>query len=343
MHNPHATMDDIARECGLSKKTVSRVFCDSTAVKKATRDKVMEVAKRLRYEVNILARNLNQNQSGFIGVATPLDAMLPGNYFAEIFQGFRRAIPDESGYIFALFDTNSESFNDGEKLAKLYRQRRVDGLLVVALHTHDRFVGTLEQVHVPMVIVGEKSANRSVCSVFCDDEFGINQLCSYLYSLGHRRIAFVQGSNEYATSLRRKETFLQFMKSKGLEIPPGYIQPGDNSPRSGRAAAQILLQTTPRPTAIMAGNDAMAIAIMETLRAHNVRVPEDISVTGFDDDTASRQCSPLLTTAHQPISDMGEFGARKLIYAINSKTLPRGNTMMEPSLIIRESTASPRP
>jgi len=77
----HTTMDDIARECGLSKKTVSRVFSDCSSVKEATRNKVMEVAKRLQYEVNIMARNLNQNQAGFIGLATPLDAMLGGNYF----------------------------------------------------------------------------------------------------------------------------------------------------------------------------------------------------------------------------------------------------------------------
>ena len=337
----HTTMDDIARECGLSKKTISRVFTGSSAVKQSTRDRVQATAERLNYEVNHLARNLNQNRSGFIGLAGPLDAMFGGDYFAEAFRGFKRAIPDDSSYIFALFDTNSEAFNDGTKLAKLYRQRRVDGLLVVCLHTHDRFVSTLEQVHVPMVIVGEKPQNPGVCSVYCDDERGITQLCAHLYSLGHSRIAFVQGPSEYATSIRRKRAFLRFMHSKGLENPPWYIQPGDFSLRSGRAAAQILLQSEPRPTAIMAGNDTMALAIMETVRAHKLRVPEDISVAGFDDDRAARESSPTLTTSHQPIAEMGEFGARKLLYAINSNTVPKGHTTMEPALVIRESTGKP--
>lgn len=336
----HCTMDDIARECGLSKKTVSRVFTDSAAVKDTTRQKVLKVAKRFNYEVNVMARNLSQNQSGFIGLAAPLEAMLGGNYFAAFFNGVRRAIPDDAGFTFALFDTCSESFNDGTKLAKLYRQRRVDGLLVVALHTHDQFVGTLEQIHVPMVIVGEKSPNRSVCSVFCDDELGIGQLCSHLYSLGHRRIAYVQGPPEYATSHRRKRAFLEFLDGKKIKNPPEYIQEGDFTPRGGRAAALRLLQAQPRPTAIMVGNDTMAIAIIETLRAHKLRVPEDISVTGFDDDPGAGECSPTLTTAHQPIIEMGELGARKLLHAMQSEVMSTESVTMKPALVIRESTGA---
>jgi LacI family transcriptional regulator len=91
----------------------------------------------------------------------------------------------------------------------------------------------------------------------------------------------------------------------------------------------------------MAGNDTMALGIMETARALKLRIPEDLSVAGFDDDQAARESSPSLTTSHQPIAEMAEFGARKLLYAINSKTVPKGHTTMEPSLVIRESTGKP--
>lgn len=338
----HATMDDIARECGLSKKTVSRVFADSDAVKPATREKVLAAAKHLHYELNVMARNLTQNQAGFIGVATPFAALLGGSYFAEAIRGFRRGITDDSGFIFALFDTNSDAFNNGEKLAKLYRQRRVDGLLVVALHTHDRFLATLEKLHVPMVVVGEKPASPSTaCSVYCDDERGISMLCSHLYSLGHRHIGFVGGPTEYSTAIRREQAYLRFMRSKKVKNVSGFVQQGDFSLRSGRTAVTALLQIRPRPTAIVAANDTMAFGVMEGIRALGLRIPEDVSVAGFDDDPSASEHAPSLTTIHQPIFEMSELSARKLFDAIGTGTVPTGIIQMEPTLVIRESTAPP--
>ena len=337
----HATMDDVARECGLSRKTVSRVFAGSDAVKLVTRNKVLSAAERLNFEVNINARNLIQNQAGFIGVAAPLSTMLGSSYFSEAFSGFRCAITDKSGFIFALFDTSSDIFNDGTKLAKLYRQQRVDGLLVLALHTYDRFVPTLEKLQVPIVIVGEKPPSSSTCSVYCNDEHGITLLCSHLHALGHRRIAFVEGPAEYSTAIRRKQAFLQFMRKKGLHNPSSFVQRGDFSMHSGLTAGKILLQSHPRPTAIIAVNDPTAYGLMESARALGLRIPEDVSIAGFDDEPSALEHSPSLTTIHQPICTMGELSARKLMEAISTGTVPKGITRLEPSLVIRESTAPP--
>ena len=336
----HTTMDDIARECGLSKKTVSRVFADSPSVKQSTRDKVMESAKRLRYEVNFLARNFSSNRSGFIGVAAPMDAMIGGSYFAEVMKGFRRAIPDDLGYVFALFDTNSDFFNNGEKLAKLYRQRRVDGILAVAMHTRDQFVDSLGQIGVPLVVVGEKPSNPNVCATFCNDAHGITLLCTHLYSCGHRRIAFIEGPPEYASSGLRKQAFLKFARKQGLELPAHYAQTAYTH-HSGRIAGMMLLQSDLRPTAIITANDMLAFGVIEAARALNLRIPEDVSVAGFDDEPMAAECSPTLTTVHQPVCEIAELSARKLVQALRNGALPAGNEILNPHLVIRESAGKP--
>jgi len=336
-------MDDIARETGLTKKTVSRVFANSNLVKASTRERVLEAAKRLHYEVNMLARNFNLKRSGYIGIAMHYQQILDGPYVAEAFKGFRRAISDESDYVFALFDTESESCNNGTKLAKFYRQRRVDGILVLAPHTDDQFLGTLKQLAVPLVVVGEKPTCSSVCSVFCNDGLGIELVCNHLYSLGHRRIAFVEGPSIYAVAIRRKKAFLHFLHEKGLNNPSWYIQPGDFSSRSGSAAGEILLQGNPPPTAIVTCNDTMAVAVMGIAQKLGLRIPEDVSVAGFDDLLPlNGGYFPPLTTAHQPVCEMAEWGARVLLNSLQTGVLPSGKTVMDVSLTIRESTGVPK-
>ena len=332
-------MEDIARECGVTKMTVSRVLAGGNNVKPATREKVLKAAKHLRYEINVLAQNLNSNRSGYIGVATPFEGLLGSPYFAAAFKGFRIAL-NGSGLDFALFDTDSEEFNSGAKLAKLYRQRKVDGLLVVALHTYDRFLDTSEHTHIPMVVVGEQPATETVCSVSCDDRRGIQLVCEHLYGLGHRRIAFVEGPAYVTTAEHRKAAYTAFCEARGLRLPPWYVQPANYSMHSGREAGRALLQGNPRPTAIIAANDPMALGVMESARELKIRVPQDLSLAGFDDLPATQEHFPPLTTVHQPVSEMGERGARILLEAMEEGTMPTGRIVMDVSLVVRESTAA---
>jgi DNA-binding LacI/PurR family transcriptional regulator len=334
------TMEDIARECGITKMTVSRVLAGRDGVKKSTREKVLATASRLNYEINALAQSFNSNRSGFVGIATPFDGLIGSSYFKDVINGFRRVL-DDTVVSFSLFDTNSESFNNGEKLGKLYRQRRADGLLLLAVHTTDGFLETLEQLHIPMVVVGERVESPSVCSVSCRDRHGMRQVCEHLFNLGHRRIGFVEGPSDFSTANRRKEGFVEFCRDKQLEIPATYYQQGHYNTRGGRAAGRILLRETPRPTAIIAANDAMAYGVYESVRELGLRIPEDISIVGFDDETAAADMFPPLTTVHQPVSEMGEEAARILWEAISNDKLPMGQVILDVSLIVRESTAPP--
>lgn len=334
------TMEDIARECGVTKMTVSRVLSGRDGVKKATRDMVLAAAERLDYEVNSLAQSFSSNRSGFIGIVTPFEGLLGTSYFKEVVTGFDRVL-DEAVMSFALFDANSESFNNGDKLRRLYRQRRADGLLLVALHATDRFLDTLEQLRIPMVVVGEQAACPTVCSVNCRDDQGVALSCSHLYKLGHRRIAFVEGPGDFSTASRRKEAFLEFCRKKSLDLPASYVQPGHFHIFGGRKAGLALLRAKPRPTAIIAANDLMAFGVMESARELGLRIPQDVSIIGFDDEPSASEHFPALTTVRQPVSEMGERAAKMLLAAITDNKLPAGREVLDVSLIVRDSTAPP--
>jgi LacI family transcriptional regulator len=332
------TMDDISKECGLSKMTVSRVLTGRGVVSAKTKALVLKACKRLKYEINTLASNLSSNRSGFIGIATPFEGLIGSNYFYEIIKGFQLVLK-ESAYDYALFDTLQDSFNDGIKLAKLFHQRKVDGLLVVAPHTNDHFLNTLADLRVPLVVVGENQPSKSICMVSCDDARGITLLCQHLISLGHRRIAYVGGPKDLSSARRREEAYVNFCHVKGMDIPEGFIQPGDYTMRSGRTAGLALLTSKPTPTAIIAANDLVAYGVMESARQLNLQIPHDISIAGFDDlPTASERC-PSLTTIHQPICEMAQMGASLLQDALKAGLIPSGQTQMKVSLVVRESTA----
>lgn len=334
------TMADIARECGVTKMTVSRVLAGGEKVKEATRQRVLAAAERLNYEVNSLAQNLMQDRSGFVGVATPFEGLLGTSYFKEAFRGFTEVLGNAE-LDFALFDINSASFNDGEKLNRLYRQRRVDGLLVVAPHIDDRFLKTLGPTGVPMIIVGEQPPISGISSVSCDNSRGITLLADYLYSQGHRQIAFVGGPSDIAAAIRREQAYDEFCRERGLKLPQTYRQPGSFTMESGLAAGRRLLRSRPRPTAIIAANDNMALGLIESIHEMGLRIPQDISIAGFDDLDSAIKGFYSLTTVHQPVFEMAELSARKLFAAIKDNETPTGQTVMEVSLEVRDSTGPP--
>jgi len=332
-----ATMNDIARLCGFSKMTVSRALAGRPGVRPEARRIIAAAATKLRYEVSWVAQSLNNNRSGVVGVATPWDGLIGSNFLAEIFRGFSRAM-DESALELALFNTESESFNHGSKLAKLYRQRKVDGLLVVAPHSDDAFLKTLRRLHVPLVVVGEGLPDASICWIACDDSKGITFVSQYLFSLGHRKIAFIGGPENLNSAARRRKAFVDFVRAKALRLPPAYFQTGDYTIKGGREAARRLLKLSDRPTAIVAANDITAFGAMESARQLGISIPDELSITGFDDLPEASERYPSLTTVHQPVREMGKKSAKLLLTALAENKLPKGHTKMPVSLVVREST-----
>ncbi|MGH8046922.1 MAG: LacI family DNA-binding transcriptional regulator [Chthoniobacterales bacterium] len=334
----HPTLHDVARECGVSAMTVSRVLGGRDGVGEQTRRKVLTAARRMHYHPSALAINFARNRSGFIGVATHFEGLLGSYYFRNIMAGFQVALHGKHTD-FALFDTISEVFEKPEELAKLYRQRKTDGLLIVAPHQDDKYLKTLSRLGVAFVVVGECVNDKSVPSVSCDDGQGVRLLCRHLRKLGHRDIAYIAGADYLGSARRRRKAFVEFMRDEGISIPKHFIQPGFYTADAGRSATLRILEAKRRPTAIVAANDHAAVGVLEALRERGIRVPEEISVAGFDDLLPAAVTNVTLTTVRQPLLEIGRAGAEILLKAIDTGQLAVGHTDVPVTLVTRDSTA----
>jgi LacI family transcriptional regulator len=336
-----STMEDVARECGVSLMTVSRVISGRGSVSAATRDKVMRSVKRLDFQINTVASNLARSRSGFIGIGIPFKGLIGSAYFGELMDGVQAALASTEWEI-ALFDIRARTFEDGGRLQALYRTRKVDGLLVVAPNAHEEFLATFSTLRMPLVVIGKQVDTKGVCSVFCDDHRGITMLCEHLHGLGHRRIAFVGGPLFFSVAQTRERAFTDFCQRKRLPKSGTPVWRGDYSLKSGKEAGLALLQAADAPTAIIAANDMMAYGLIEAARKLGLDIPGDVSIGGFDDLPTAADRVPSLTTVHQPVREMAERGTTLLLEALDSGVAPKGTETMDVSLVVRESTARPR-
>ena len=336
----HPTMEDIARECGVSKMTVSRVLAGRPGASSAMRKKVLSVAKQFNYENNVLAANFAQRRSGFVGVATPFEGLIGSSYLADVFKGFQQIMSD-SVWDFALFDILSPTFSDGSKLEKVYRSRKVEGLLLVAPHVDDEFLETLADLDILLVAVGEMASSAKVSCVVCDDAQGIELACNHLLGLGHRRIAFVGGPQHLATARRRQAAYLKYCHGQKLRLPGEFMQAGAYTRESGRQAGLKLLSAKTRPTAVVAANDMMAFGVIDAARELRLAVPQDLSVVGFDDLSSTGERYPLITTVHQPVVEMAARAAGLLVSAMETGHKPDQRIMLPVHLVRRATTTHP--
>ena len=322
--------------------TVSRVLAGQAGVGEQTREKVREVARRLKYERSSLAVNFARNRSGFIGVATDFSGLLGTRYFQETMAGFQRVLRN-TGLDFAMFDTLSEVFESPEELARLYRQRKADGFLIVAPHKKVRYLKTLVELGTAFIVVGERASDPAVPSVSCDDEMGIRLLCEHLQALGHTEMAYFAGPTNLGSAGRRQQAFIDFMRKEQLNIPKHFVQHAGYTMEAGKAAALRAMKNKRRPTAILAANDVAALGVIDGVRECGLRVPEDVSVAGFDDLLTATESRARLTTIHQTVVEIGERGARILLDAIETGKLPTGHVDMPVSLVVRDTTGPANP
>jgi DNA-binding LacI/PurR family transcriptional regulator len=214
----------------------------------------------------------------------------------------------------------------------------VDGLLVVAPNAEEAFLETFSDMRMPLVVVGKQVNHRAVSCVSCDDYRGIEMLCEHLHGLGHRRIAFVGGPEGFSVAQARERAFVDFCRKRRLAKAGTPVWRGDYSLRSGKEAGLALLQAAARPSAIIAANDMMAFGLIEAARKLRLDIPGDVCIGGFDDLPSAAERVPSLTTVHQPVFEMAERGARLLVDALNGGGRPSGKTVMDVSLVVREST-----
>ena len=331
------TIAQVAEVAGVSAMTVSNVVNGRPGASEETRRLVLEVAERLGYKPNHAARSLKGGRSGLVGVLT-LD--LTGQYGLEIVRGIADELA-EAELELLINATYQDALRETERIDFLARGL-VDGILLIAPVLDEETVEVIRRRNLPCVVIDPRRVNIRLPRVNVDSYEGMRRGTEHLLELGHRRIAYVKGAEELESSARRFQGYADAMRLAGLGVHEALVATCDFTYACGfRAGAQLIAEQS--PTAIIAGADLIALGALDAARAHGLRVPEDISVLGFDDLPQAAQRYPGLTTVRQPLHDMGQRAARALITLIEGQPLLTDHVQLPTELVIRGTTAPPRP
>ncbi|MDV6331935.1 LacI family DNA-binding transcriptional regulator [Asticcacaulis sp. 201] len=340
--NAVSTINDVARLAGVSIKTVSRVMNNEPNVREETRTKVKDAANLLHYRPNLLARSLAGARSFLIGLLYDN----PSSSYVIDLQSGVIARCRESGYHVLSEPQDSLAPDLGRAIASLLATIRLDGVILTPpLCDMAMVLEAVEAAGVPYVRVSPYAYPGRSAQVEMDDSLAAYKMTQHLLGLGHRDIGFVRGHPEHGSSHRRYEGFLQAMNEAGLTPRSDWIKQGFNSFASGIDAAKALFETrTDLPTALFASNDEMAFGIMAYAQQIGVKIPDQVSVVGFDDTPGSTVIWPHLTTIRQPVVDLAYAAADILLSRANgdddAPVLTRVSRLLPFELVQRDSAKS---
>ncbi len=295
-----ATIRDVARVSKVSIATVSRVFNDSTLVSGTTRQRVLASASRLGYWPNGIARSLITNRTHTLGVLMP---DLHGEFFSEVIHGLDLKARERGFHILV-----SRSSSTAEELTAALRSMRgrVDGLIVMAPALDQaEAIGPLLG-DLPTVLLNPEGGSAGCDSIAIANRDGARAMVRHLIRVGHRHIALITGPTDNIDSRQRLEGYQAAIRESDAEAAEDLVSVGDFGERSGYDAAVKILERTPRPTAVFAANDYMAVGVIGALADAGLSVPEDMAVVGFDDIPLARYLTPPLTTVHVDMLRLGE-------------------------------------
>lgn len=329
-------MHEVARRAGVSLGTVSNVLNHPEIVAEETRYRVQQVISELEFVRNGSARQLRVGATQSIGLVV-LDVSNP--FFTEVARGAEDAA-SERGYLVILCNSDN-SLSKEENYLKVLEEQRVAGILMVPIENNALPVQTLRRRGTPLILLDRKSQETGLCSVSVDDVYGGSLAGHHLLAQGHRRIGYIHGPFASPQYLDRLLGLQQAVREAGLNPDQAIVEleaKSDNA-QAGEACVDTFLQLTDRPTAIFCGNDYLALGVMHALARHQIMVPNDVALIGYDDiDLASMMSIPL-TTIRQPKYELGHTAAGLLLDEIVKKTAHiHQQIVFRPELIVRAST-----
>ncbi len=328
-----ATIKDVAARAGISYTTVSHVVNGTRPVSDQVRSKVEAAIAELGYVPSGVARSLRVRATGTLGLLLP-NASNP--YFAELARGIEDHA-ERNGYSVIL--CNSDDDIDKQlRYLRVLLERRIDGLIVATVASDAAFAQALAALRVPLVLVDRSLEGVSADQLRIDHEQGAYLATRHLLELGHRRIVCIGGPASTQVVQLRAGGYRRALDEAGIEAQ-AVVDCAFTSP-AGHAAAQVLLAGDTRPTAIFAGNDMIALGVLRAAAERGLQVPQQLSVVGFDDIEVSRYLHPALTTVGQRIGQLGEQAAERLLARIRKPGLAAEQRLIEPTLMLRESTAA---
>jgi LacI family transcriptional regulator len=329
------TISDVAREAQLALSTVSNALAGKRYVREETRAHVLAVAERLGYQASRVAQALRTGRSGAVGL---LVADVSNPSMTDTVKGAETVLA-KAGLMTLLCNTGGSEERQLDYMEMLL-SRNVDGMILISQHVGPAVRKLLETV--PHVLVQRRLPDGADYYVGSESRGAIESVLQHLTSLGHRRIAFVKGPVESSSASDRLAAFIDETRRRAIDVPADYIVAGDYSMQSGRSAAEKLLVLKNRPTAIVCTSDLTALGVLEYSEEAGLQVPDDLSVTGFDDISVVGLRRVGLTTVQQPRAEMGKKAAEVLAKLIEGKPVRQKNFELETRLVVRSTTGPAR-
>lgn len=337
-----ATIKDVAQRARVSTKTVSRVINQEPAVHEETRARVLQAIDELRYRPDLSARSLRSAKAYAIGLVYDN----PNPHYIISVQGGVLSACREMGYGLQIHPCDSTSPTLARELSELVRRARLAGLVLAPpMSEHLELIRVLANETIPLVRIisaAEDPADGYAC-VFVDDRDAAYDITEHLIQLGHTRIGFLWGGKNHRSSPERFKGYEEALRYYGIPLDKQLIVEGDYTFDDGFRGARQLFKLTERPSAIFGSNDEIAAGVLAAARVAGLNVPYDLSIAGFEDSPFSRQSWPALTTARQATDAIARAAAQLLIAQLRSEGQRPPNKGFSPELVVRGSTAPPRP
>jgi len=337
------TIIDIAKKSNVSHSTVSRALNGSALISQGTTERIRQIAAEMGYFHSAAARSLKTNRTQALGVIV---SNVDDPFFGEILHGIEE-VAQNNGY--SLFMAASQHSPEKEQhIVQAMREHCVDGVIICSASFSTLQSNQFSKYGIPIVVVNNQAAEDYRYSIYHDDLDGSRQVTHHLIELGHRRIAYLGNSSSGRTNLDRITGFEQEMAAAGLSIPSEYKhEVAGGGPENGFEGVKHFIELSNRPSAIVCYNDMIATGALKGLLAADIHVPEEISVTGFDNIVFSAFTNPPLTTFDQPKRFLGSEAARLVLELLN---IPIQNESVQPPvvqkikgrLLVRQSSAAPK-
>ncbi len=338
--NRSVSLRDVAKMAKVSIATVSMVINENPRISRATQLRVQKVIDQAGYRPNRLAQSLSSRYTRVLAVLLPaLRHGFGDAYFGELISG----ICDKSGKMGykVMLEQAKPEFVKGRQHIEIFERRYVDGILCLGCNDRHHFLADFSDRRYPLIVVDNYLPQWALDHVVCNYRAGAEQVMNYLLQLGHRKIGFINAALEVRTSRDRQEVFEQRLSGVGITPFPDWQRDGRFTERGGAEAAEQILKAAPDVTAIFAGNDKMALGAMHYCSLSGIRVPQDMSIIGFDDMQHAAFVNPSLTSVHLPLYEVGALAAEKLIERIHGK-VDRVAEVLPTHLVVRESTGMAR-
>ncbi|MGW5774295.1 LacI family DNA-binding transcriptional regulator [Streptomyces longwoodensis] len=334
--NRRPTIKTVAAHAGVGRTTVSRVVNGSDLVSAEARARVLAAIKELNYVPNSVARGLVTNRTDAVALVIPESESRLGSepFFAAIIRGVSGACAESRTQLQLMLVRDAA---ERDQLTESVATRRVDGVLLLSVHSGDRLPGMLEEMGLPTVLAGRRGADEQLSYVIADNAGGAAAAVRHLLGRGRRRVATITGPLDMDVGRSRLAGWHAAHREAGVAAEDLLVETGDFTEEGGAHAMRSLLERAPDLDAVFAASDLMAVGALAELRRWKRRVPEDVAVVGFEDSVLARHTDPPLTTVRQPVEELGRTMAR-ILADITRHGADRQQITLPTELVVRASS-----